>query len=71
VEEARAVGADVPRALQDQQGGGACGSPPTWRRQIRFTGTPAFVVNGVALQGAHPVENFVPVIDRHLASAGR
>jgi hypothetical protein len=25
----------------------------------------------VALEGAHPVENFVPVIDRHLAAAGR
>ena len=73
-EAARRVGADVPRALRDQQG-----------EQVRalvaadiaegpgfgFTGTPAVVINGVALEGAHPVENFVPVIDRHLAAAGR
>ena len=31
-----------------------------------FTGTPAFLVNGVPLKGAQPPEEFAQVIDRHL-----
>ncbi|MCB0417302.1 MAG: thioredoxin domain-containing protein [Bdellovibrionaceae bacterium] len=33
-----------------------------------FTGTPAFVVNGVPIKGAQPPQAFVDVIERHLSS---
>jgi protein-disulfide isomerase len=35
-------------------------------RGIGVTGTPAFVINGVLLSGARPVEEFVPVIEAAL-----
>jgi protein-disulfide isomerase len=38
-------------------------------RSIGVTGTPAFVVNGVVLSGAKPVEEFIPVIDEEIARA--
>ena len=31
-----------------------------------ITGTPGFIVNGVSLRGAYPVEEFKRIIDRHL-----
>ncbi|MFQ5415801.1 MAG: DsbA family protein [Myxococcota bacterium] len=36
---------------------------------IGITGTPAFVVNGVIISGAKPVEAFLPVIDEEIARA--
>lgn len=36
---------------------------------LGITGTPAFVINGVLLTGAQPLEVFVKVIDRELARA--
>jgi protein-disulfide isomerase len=36
-----------------------------------ISGTPAFVINGVLLTGAQPLENFVAVIDRELERAAR
>ncbi|MCB0405661.1 MAG: thioredoxin domain-containing protein [Bdellovibrionales bacterium] len=33
-----------------------------------FTGTPAFLVNGVPIKGAQPPQAFVDVIERHLSS---
>lgn len=38
---------------------------------LGISGTPAFVINGVLLSGAQPLENFVVVIDRELARAER
>ncbi|MBW2647395.1 MAG: hypothetical protein JRE23_14725, partial [Deltaproteobacteria bacterium] len=32
----------------------------------KLTGTPAFLVNGVAIKGAYPAEYFAKVIDRLL-----
>ena len=37
-------------------------------RRFGFTGTPGFLVNGVALMGAHPIGDFEQIINRHLAS---
>ena len=75
-EAARLVGADVPRALRDQQSEAVkarVAADLAEGQGFGFTGTPAFVVNGVALEGAHPADNFIPIIDRHLnaATAGR
>jgi protein-disulfide isomerase len=36
-----------------------------------ISGTPAFVINGVLLTGAQPLENFVAVIDRELERAAQ
>ncbi len=33
-----------------------------------FTGTPGFLINGVALKGAQPYSEFKKIIDRHLAA---
>ena len=38
-------------------------------RRFGFTGTPGFLVNGVALMGAHPIGDFEQIINRHLAMA--
>ncbi len=73
-EVARRVGADVPRALRDQESDAVrarVAADMAEGQAFGFTGTPAFVVNGVSLEGAHPVNNFVPIIDRHLAAAAR
>jgi protein-disulfide isomerase len=32
-----------------------------------FSGTPGYLVNGVSLKGAYPIEEFKAVIDKHLA----
>ncbi len=71
-EVVRRVGADVPRALRDQQSDAIrarVAADIAEGQAFGFTGTPAFVVNGVSLEGAHPASNFVPIIDRHLAAA--
>jgi len=71
-EAARQVGADVPRALRDQQSEvvrARVAADLAEGQSFGFTGTPGFLVNGVALEGAHPVDNFVPIIDRHLQGA--
>jgi len=39
-------------------------------QQAGITGTPAFVVNGLLISGAQPVEEFAEVIDAELARAG-
>ena len=73
-EAARRAGADVPRALRDQQSEAVrarVAADVAEGQGFGFTGTPAFVVNGVSLEGAHPAANFVPIIDRHLAATGR
>lgn len=69
---ARQVGADVSRALRDQQSDAVrarVAADMAEGSAFGFTGTPAFLVNGVALEGAHPVDNFVPIIDRLLGGA--
>ncbi len=37
-------------------------------QKYKINGTPAFVVNGVFLKGAYPVEKFKEIIDRHLSA---
>jgi protein-disulfide isomerase len=38
-------------------------------RSVGITGTPAFVINGVMITGARPVEDFVAIIDEELAGS--
>lgn len=37
-------------------------------QKFGFTGTPGYLVNGVAVRGAYPIEAFKQIIDRHLAA---
>lgn len=37
-------------------------------QKYEINGTPAFIVNGVFLKGAYPVEKFKEIIDRHLSA---
>ncbi len=34
--------------------------------KFEISGTPGFIVNGVTVRGAYPLEHFVQIIDRHL-----
>jgi protein-disulfide isomerase len=35
-------------------------------KKFNITGTPGFIINGVSLRGAYPVEEFKSIIDHHL-----
>jgi predicted DsbA family dithiol-disulfide isomerase len=37
-------------------------------QKFGFSGTPGYLVNGVAVRGAYPLEAFKSIIDRHLAA---
>lgn len=37
-------------------------------QKFGFTGTPGYLVNGVPVRGAYPIEAFKQIIDRHLAA---
>lgn len=36
-------------------------------RKFGFNGTPGYLVNGVSIRGAYPIEEFSKIIDQHLA----
>lgn len=40
-------------------------------KKLGVTGTPAFFINGILLEGAQPIEEFSKVIDAELARAGK
>jgi protein-disulfide isomerase len=66
-----AIGADLPRALRDQRSEdirAVVKADIAEGRRFGFTGTPGFLVNGVSLQGAYPLQAFQQLIDRQLAS---
>jgi protein-disulfide isomerase len=70
-EAARRVGADVPRALHDQQSDAVrarVAADLAEGQAFGFTGTPGFLINGVSLEGARPIDAFTGIIDRHLAA---
>ena len=37
-------------------------------QKFGFSGTPGYLVNGVAIRGAYPIDTFKQVVDRHLAA---
>jgi protein-disulfide isomerase len=67
---ARSAGADAARARRDAQTVAVStivDADLAEFQQFGFSGTPAFIVNGVVLDGAHPIEDFDRVIARVLA----
>jgi protein-disulfide isomerase len=64
------LGVNVPRALREQRGEelrAVVAADMAEGRKFGFTGTPGFLVNGVALQGAYPLQAFEQLIDRQRA----
>jgi protein-disulfide isomerase len=74
VQAARQVGADVPRALRDAQGGEVARIIAADQREAKafgFSGTPGILINGVSFDGAYPEADLEQVIDRHLQALGK
>lgn len=40
-------------------------------RKFEFNGTPGFLVNGVSVKGAYPIQHFQKIIDRHLSGKAK
>jgi protein-disulfide isomerase len=71
---AKAVGADVPRALADAHGPAVRATVEADLDEFRrfgFAGTPGLLINGVPLEGAYPVSTFDQIIGRQLSSIGQ
>lgn len=69
---ARAAGVDSSRARADAGSAevrAVVAADLEEGRRFGFTGTPGFLINGVALMGAHPIGDFEQIINRHLAQA--
>lgn len=69
---AKAAGVDSARARADAHGAevrAVVEADLDEGRRFGFTGTPGFLINGVALMGAHPIGDFEEIINRHLAPA--
>ena len=70
-ETVRSLGLDVARARRDAASeavSARIAADVAEAQRFGITGTPGFLVNGVLLQGAYPVETFAHIIDRQLAS---
>lgn len=69
-ETVRSLGLDVARARRDAAGdvvSARIAADIAEAQRFGVTGTPGFLVNGVLLQGAYPMETFARIIDRQLA----
>ena len=72
-EAVKAVGADGARTKSDAQSAGVratVAADLAEFQQFGFVGTPAFLINGVSLEGSRPAADFERIIDRHLAGLG-
>ena len=70
-ETVRSLGLDVDRAKRDAASdvvAARIAADVAEARRFGIAGTPGFLVNGVLLEGAYPVETFVAIIDRQLAT---
>jgi len=72
----RALGDDADaarRTLDDARGAhvaAVVAADEAEARRLGFTGTPGFLINGVAIEGAYPLATFQKIIDRHLGARG-
>ena len=70
-ETVRSLGLDVDRAKRDAASDAVSAriaADVAEAQRFGIAGTPGFLVNGVLLEGAYPVETFVAIIDRQLAT---
>lgn len=66
---AKQVGADlakVKKSLNSEEISKRLAADLEEARKFNFEGTPGFLVNGVSVRGAFPLEHFAMIIDRHL-----
>jgi len=71
-ETVRSLGLDVARARRDAASATVAAriaADVAEAQRFGITGTPGFLVNGVLLQGAYPVDAFARIIDRQLAAS--
>jgi protein-disulfide isomerase len=69
-EVAKKVGANVAKAKKDAAGDEVkkrIEADKAEGEKFGFTGTPGYLVNGVSLKGAYPIEEFQKIIDKMLA----
>jgi protein-disulfide isomerase len=67
---AKSVGANVAKAKTDAKSEAVTKIIDADRAEAEkfgFSGTPGYLINGVSLKGAYPVEEFKVIIDKHLA----
>ena len=67
----RMVGADLAAALRDRKAPSVAAriaADVAEAKLLGFSMTPSFLVNGVQIIGAQPIETFKKLIDRELAS---
>ena len=72
-EAAKKVGANVAKAKKDADGDEVkkrLDADHAEAEKFGFSGTPGYLVNGVSLKGAYPIEEFKKVIDTMLAKKG-
>lgn len=70
-EAAKKSGANVAKAKTDSKGDAVKArieADKAEGEKFGFTGTPGYLVNGVSLKGAYPIEEFKKIIDQHLAA---
>jgi protein-disulfide isomerase len=68
---AKAAGADSTRAARDAGSAeivAVVDADVEEGRRLGFSGTPGFLINGVSLEGAHPIADFERIVNRHLAA---
>ena len=71
-EAAKRAGANVAKAKADAKGDkvkARIEADKAEAEKFGFSGTPGYLVNGVSLKGAYPLEDFKQVIDKQLAAA--
>ena len=69
---AKKVGADMGKLKKDLESEavkGIIAADMAEARKFEFSGTPGFLVNGVSLKGAYPLDEFKKIIDRHLGES--
>ena len=70
-ETVRSLGLDVARARRDAASDAVTAriaSDVAEARRFGFSGTPGFLVNGVSLEGAYPVDEFAHIIEQQLGA---
>ncbi len=70
----RKVGGNVAKAMKDAETDAIrkiVDEDKAEAASFGFNGTPAFLVNGISVNGARPFSSFQPIIERHLAGGAK
>ncbi len=65
------VGADLKKveiALKDENIAKRIESDMAEAKKFGFSGTPGYIINGVSLKGAYPIDSFKEIINQHLSA---